>query len=237
MSDADGDWDTANVTINVGALLHDVAVTSITHSEVGSTAYLMDNVGVTSDVQNQGTADELVTVELEVNGVVVNSTSVFVTVGSTVPVTLSYDAASLGTNNVIMRAQPVASETDMSDQTQATLIEVWSVDDIISMATREVFLSTNTIIVGQQVTVFLPLQNSYAAEVFYDLPAELWSSNLGAFTLSSPQVVYVDFGMGAFEMVQWNVTPNAAGSYDFSAILGNNELDENDFVQKTLTVV
>ncbi|MBN1544461.1 PKD domain-containing protein, partial [Candidatus Woesearchaeota archaeon] len=237
VSDVDGDWDTDNVTITVSSSTHDIAVNSITDSKVGSTAYLWDLIDVTSNVQNQGTADETVTVQLEVDGVVVNSTSVAISAGATVPVTLNFNAAVEGFNTVIMRAVPVAGETDLSDQSQSTSIRVWSVEDVVSNSTREIFLSSNIVLAGGALSAFLPVQNSYGLQGFDDLRVELWSSDLGAFTLLDPQAQLIDLSGGAFALVQWDMTAVTPGVYVMSASLGNDEIDHTEIMSKIVTVV
>jgi PKD repeat protein len=236
VTDADGDSDTDSVVVTVGSATHDIAVTSITHSKVGTTAYLWDQIDVTSNVQNQGTAAETVTVQLEVDGVVVNSTAVVVGVGATVPVTLRYNATSAGFNSVVMRAVPVPGEGDLADQIQSTSIRVWSVEDIISLSTRELFLSTSVVLAGGSFTAFLPVQNSYAIQGFDDLRVEIWSSNPAAFGVASP-VQFIDLSGGEFELVQWNVNALAPGMYVISASLGNNEIDRTEIASKIITVV
>jgi len=237
VSDVDGDWDTDNVTITVTADTHDIAVTSITDSKVGSTAYLWDLIDVTSNVQNQGTAGETVTVQLEVDGVVVNSTSVAIAAGATVPVALRYTATTAAFNTVIMRAVPVPGETDLADQSRSTSIRVWSVEDIVSNSTREIFLSSSVVLAGGALSAFLPVQNSYGLQSFDDLRVELWSSDLGAFTLLSPQVQLVDLAGGAFALVQWDMTAVTPGVYVMSASLGNNEIDRTEITSKIVTVI
>ncbi len=238
VTDDDGEWDTDSVTVSVSSTVRDIAVNTITDSKVGTTAYLWDVIDVTSDVENQGGADETVTVELEVDGVVVDSTSVVVGAGATVPVTLSYNATAEGFNTVVMRAVPLAGEVDLADQTQSESLRVWSVDDIVSMSTREVFLSTNIVIAGGAFSVFLPVQNSYAIQGFDDLRTEVWSSDLGAFSAASPAPVqYVDLAGGAFELVQWDFNAVMPGTYVMSAELGNGEIDHTMITSKMITVV
>ncbi len=236
VTDADGDVDTDTEAIVVSSASHDVAVTSITDSKVGSTAYLWDVIAVTSNIQNQGALAETVTVQLEVDGVVVDTDVISVASGATVPVVLSYNATTTGYNNVVVRAVPVAGETDLADQSQQTSIRVWSVADAISTSTREVFLTTTVIIAGGSFTEYLPLQNDYGVQAFDDLRAEIWSSNIGAFSVASP-VQLIDLAGGEMELVQWSITANTPGTYFMGASLGNNEIDNTMIVSKMITVV
>jgi hypothetical protein len=135
-----------------------------------------------------------------------------------------------------MRAVPVPGEGDLADQIQSTSIRVWSVEDIISLSTRELFLSTSVVLAGGSFTAFLPVQNSYAIQGFDDLRVEIWSSNPAAFGVASP-VQFIDLSGGEFELVQWNVNALAPGMYVISASLGNNEIDRTEIASKIITVV
>ncbi|MFH1669073.1 MAG: PKD domain-containing protein [Candidatus Woesearchaeota archaeon] len=236
VTDADGDWATDNVTITASSTTRDISVNTITHSNVGTTSYLWDSIDVTSNVQNQGGADETVTMNLEVNGIVVDSSAVLVTTGATVPVTLNYNATLAGTDVVVVRAVPLAGESDLSDQTRATTIRVWSVDDIVSSSTREIFLTSTIVLAGGTFSAYLPVQNDYGVQNFDDLQVSIWSSNLGAFSITSP-VQLVDLAGGEFELVQWGFTANTAGTYVISASLGNNEIDASSITSKIITVI
>jgi len=236
VTDADGDSDTDSVVVTVSAATHDISVDSITHSKVGTTAYLWDLIDVTSDIHNWGSGAESVTVQLEVDGVVRNSATVPVANGVTVSVTLRYNATSADFNNVVMHALPVVGEGIFSNQVQSTSIRVWSVDDVVSPSTRTLFISTPTVIAGGNFTAFLPVQNRYAIQSFDDLRVELWSSNPAAFGVATP-VQFIDLAGGDWKLVQWNVNALTPGSYVISAILGNNEIDSTEIASKTITVV
>ncbi|NQU79241.1 PKD domain-containing protein, partial [Candidatus Woesearchaeota archaeon] len=238
VTDADGDWASDSVNISVSGDTHDVAVLSVEHSKSLTTAYLWDVINVTSEVENQGTVAESVDVELEVDGVVVDTATVVIPVGVSVNTTLSFNATVEGFNTVVVRAVPVVGESDLSDQTESTSVRVWSVDDIVGMSTREIFLSTPVVAQGMSFTVFLPLQNDYALEEFQDMRVLMWSSNGTAFDVTD-DLKFVDLGAGEMVLVEWSVTalPVGSGTYTISAVLGNDELDESNITSKMIMVV
>ncbi|HII71737.1 TPA: PKD domain-containing protein [Candidatus Woesearchaeota archaeon] len=237
--DADMDCDTDYIIIIVGAAVsHDISVNSIDHNKAGTTSYLWDLIEVNSTIENHGDVTEFVSVDLLADGVVVDTEVISVDPGMTELVTLEWASADPdGWRMLEVRANPVTGEVLLGDNSLTGFVEVWSVEDIVSTMTRELFLSRTDVATGGTFNVFLPVQNDFAIESFEDMKVQL-SYNASAFTVTSPTVLQlVDLAGGQFKVVQWTVMADGpAGNYLFSASLGNNEITNADITGKVITV-
>jgi hypothetical protein len=111
----------------------------------------------------------------------------------------------------MVRALPVAGETDLSDQSRSKTARVWSVDDIVDDSTRYIVYWAGV--------AYVPVLNSYVAETFYDLRAELTSTTA---IITPPAVQYVTLAPSETRILMWSVA--AVPGDVLTAVEGNNEV-------------
>jgi PKD repeat protein len=212
VTDADGDWDTDSVTINANPVTHDIAVNYLNYTDEGRTVYLYDAMQVNASVTNEGTVAETFTLQLVIDGGVVSSQSI--TLGAGASTVASFDWANAtpeGFHDIMVRALPVAGETDLSDQSRSKTARVWSVDDIVDDSTRYIVYWAGV--------AYVPVLNSYVAETFYDLRAELTSTTA---IITPPAVQYVTLAPSETRILMWSVA--AVPGDVLTAVEGNNEV-------------
>jgi len=211
VTDADGDWDSDTVTVTASAVTHNVAVDSLTYTNMLDTIYLYDSVQIDASVSNTGNVQETFDVVFEVDGVVIDTQQVTLGAGASTVVSTSIASAQPeGFHTFVARAEPVAGETDLSDQSQTEIARYWSVDDIVSSKTRYIVYWAGT--------AYVPITNAYVHETFNDLRVELTSTGVPP----AVPVQLVDLNPSETQILTWSVA--ALPGDTLTAIEGNNEV-------------
>ncbi|MBT7902310.1 PKD domain-containing protein [Candidatus Woesearchaeota archaeon] len=228
LSVTDDSGQTSNLTkeIIVSSLERDVGVINLNYPKFDSTTYLNDTVEIDATIINNGNSEEEIEIEFLINNVVEESTLIILAGnGATKQILFNFSAGELGYQNLKVRVKTLPGETNFANQQLSYNALVWSVDDIISQATRELFFNETSINNGESFTVHLPLQNDWNAEdyAFKDLMAELVFDN-ESFTSNPDAIQLVDFNEGEFKVLTWNLESNTTGTFDIGANLGNNEI-------------
>jgi PKD repeat protein len=212
VTDVDGDWDNDSVTINANPVTHDIAVNSINYTKEGRTVYLYDALQINASVTNEGTVSETFTLQFEIDGVVVGSQALTLGAGASTVASFNWGSSSPeGFHTLLVRAVPVAGETDLSDQSSSKVMRTWSVDDLVQSGTRYIVYWAGV--------AYVPVGNAYVTESFYDLRVEMSSPTA---LITPPLVQYTDLAPSETKILMWSM---AAVPGDVLTVReGNNEV-------------
>jgi PKD repeat protein len=195
VTDVDGDWDNDSVTINANPVTHDIAVNSINYTKEGRTVYLYDALQINASVTNEGTVSETFTLQFEIDGVVVGSQALTLGAGASTVASFNWGSSSPeGFHTLLVRAVPVAGETDLSDQSSSKVMRTWSVDDLVQSGTRYIVYWAGV--------AYVPVGNAYVTESFYDLRVELSSATA---LITPPAVQYTNLAPSETKILMWSV--------------------------------
>ncbi|MGB9707804.1 MAG: hypothetical protein ACPLXC_00545 [Candidatus Pacearchaeota archaeon] len=221
--------------INVIPAIHDVSVDNIWQVKINGrdnrTVYLNDLLNVSAIVTNRGNVNESnvlinFTDTYIVNGnpvtVVIETKNISLNTGDSQIVSFNYTSTPKGTHTLRIKAA-VAVDTNSSNDFKTLDLVVWSVNDIVSNDTREIFIDNQNPPLYTIFTTYLPIQNSFASQAFYDFPV-LLTINPAGLTPIDPVQSYIYLAPGGFVVAQWHVNATATGTFNVGAIEGINEL-------------
>jgi len=210
VTDSNGNWDTETTTITANVVVHDIAVNSINYTKEGRTLYLYDPVQVNASVSNVGTVSETFTLQLEIDGTVVDTQTVTLASGVTTTASLNWANASIqGFHTALVRAN-VVGDTVLSNQFSQKTMRVWSVNDIVDTSTRYIVYWAGV--------AYVPILNAYINETYYDLKATMTS---GTAIVAPPATQLVTLNPSETKILMWTV---AALPGDVLTVTeGNNE--------------
>jgi len=225
--DADGDQVSAFQTITVLPEIKDAGITAVVMPT--STLWLHDDVSVNATVHNYGNKIQNVTVQLLVDGAVVNSTVVSNLVnGTSQAVSLTWPNAQTGSHTITVKSTLVGDSVAGNDFVDS-FAQVESAADVIG-ANHFLIVDPFTGSVGQVYTAQLMLGNTYAYKSFTGLKASLRVTP-GALTIdgyyplavgANPELISLPAG-SSDGVALYNFTLPATGSYTVEVVLGNNE--------------
>ncbi|MCL6579391.1 MAG: hypothetical protein K6T73_08400 [Candidatus Bathyarchaeota archaeon] len=221
--------------ITVLAAVHDVSVDNMWQVKINGrdnrTIYLNDLLNVSATVTNRGNVNEsniLVnfTDTYMVGGnpvtVVIGTQTISLNNGSSQVVSFNYTAVPKGVHTLRIRAT-VNGDINTSNDYKTIDLVVWSVNDIVSNDTREIFVDNTNPPLNTIFNVYLPVQNNFASQEFFDFPTLLTITPNNLLPLD-PMQGYNYLAPGGFVVVQWRVNATAPGLHNIGAVEGVNEL-------------
>jgi|GEM_PF-6507534 len=221
--------------INVIEAIHDISVDNIWQVKFNGkdnrTVYLNDLLNVSARISNLGNANE--------SNVIINFTDTYLVgsnpvtnvietrnislnTGDSQVVSFNYTALPKGTHTLRIKAT-VAGDINPANDFKTLDLVVWSVNDIVSNDTREIFINNMNPPLNTIFTVYLPIQNNFASQGFYDFPALLTIQPNDLMPLD-PVQNYSYLAPGGFIVLQWRVNATTSGLHNIGAIEGVNEL-------------
>lgn len=215
--------------------IHDVSVDNMWQIKLNGrdnrTIYLNDGLNVSATVTNRGNVNESnilvnftdtyivgsnpVTVEIATTNISLNT-------GNSQLLSFNYTSLPKGTHTLRIKAT-VAGDINTSNDYQTLDLVVWSVNDIVSNDTREIFIDNQNPPLNTIFNVYLPIQNSFASQNFYDFPTLLTITPNNLLPID-PVQSYTLLPAGGFIVVQWRVNATTLGLHNIGAIEGVNEL-------------
>ncbi len=231
--------------ITVLQAIHDVSVDNMWEVKINGrdnrTVYLNDLLNVSATVSNRGNINESSILVNFTDTYIVGSNPVTVTIGtqtislangSSQVVSFNYNALPKGTHTLRIKAT-VAGDSNPSNDFQTLDLPVWSVYDIVSIDTREIFIDNQNPSLNTLFNVYLPIQNTFTNQVFYDFPTLLTITPNNLLPLD-PVQSYTLLPQGGFIVVSWRVNATTLGLHNVGAIEGVSELT---IPSKPVTVV
>jgi hypothetical protein len=221
--------------IKAQAAIHDIGVDELWQIKANGrdnrTIYLNDLLNISAKITNYGNVNESNVIINFTDTYVVNGTPVTIEIdtknislssGESKIVSFSYVSLPKGVHTLKIKAI-VANDVNPSNDFNTLDLVVWSVNDVVSNDTREIFINNTNPHLNEIFAVYLPIQNALANQDFYDFPALLiiQPNNL---TPLEPVQNYSYLPAGGFIVVQWHVNATTPGLYDIGAIEGVNEL-------------
>ena len=220
--------------INVNPAIHDVGISNIWQVKANGrdnrSIYLYDELNVSVEVVNYGNVDEEVIVNFTdtyiVNGVpitvLIDTININLSAGQSEIVRFSYNSTPKGVHTLRIEAI-IANDINSSNNFKTLDLVVWSVEDIVSQDTREIFVNNYNPPLNEIFYVYLPIQNNFVDIEFYDFPV-LLTIEPNNLTPIDPVQQYKNLSAGQLIVVEWTVNATATGLYEIGAIEGNNEL-------------
>jgi len=221
--------------IKVIQAIHDVGVVDIWQTKINGmnniTTYLNDSLNVSATIKNFGNVDE--------GNVIINFTDTYfenntlitkvigiknisLSVNESKIVSFNYTAKPKGIHTLKIEAI-IENDNNPANDFKTLELVVWSVNDIVSNDTREIFIDNMNPRLNTIFTVYLPIQNNFANQEFYDFPALLTISPNNLLPLD-PMQNYSYLAPGGFVVVSWRVNATSPGVYYIGAIEGVDEL-------------
>jgi hypothetical protein len=221
--------------ITVLQAIHDVSVDNMWEVKINGrdnrTVYLNDLLNVSATVRNRGNINESNILVNFTDTYIVGSNPVTVTIGtqtisladgSSQIVSFNYTSVPKGTHTLRIKTT-VAGDSNPSNDFQTLDLPVWSVYDIVSVDTREIFVDNQNPPLNTIFNVYLPVQNTFTNQVFYDFPTLLTISPNNLLPLD-PVQSYTLLPQGGFIVVSWRVNATTLGTHNIGAVEGVSEL-------------